>query len=74
MSMEDTIKEWAGEGEIVALHEFNRLGATIGVVARDDGFYDMIRAFTIGDRIEVSMDVQAGSAGDVFVRLMDIVD
>jgi hypothetical protein len=74
MSIEDTIKEWTGDGEIVALHEFKRLGATIAVVANDVGFYDMIRVFTLGDRIEVSMDVQSGSARDVFVRLMEILD
>lgn len=73
-SMEETIKHWAGEGEIIALHEFPRLGATIGIVERNDGFYDMIRAFTLADRIEVSMDVQAGSAGDAFERLMEVVD
>lgn len=74
MNMEQTIKEWAGEGEIIALHEFEQLGATIAIVERNDGFYDMIRAFTLGQRIEVSMDVQAGSAGDAFVRLMEVLD
>lgn len=71
--MEETIREWAGEGTIVAQHEFERLAAVITIVERDDGFYDMIRAFTIGNRIEVSMDVQEGSAGDAFQRLMEVV-
>lgn len=67
------IDEWINKGAtVIARHQFERLGAMLVVTQEGDEF-SVFRFFTIGDRVECSLDVNSGTAAQAFQRLMEVV-
>lgn len=72
LAIANALSGWV-HGEVILEREFPS-DSKIVVVQSDDGSrYSMYRAFILGDRAEVSADVQERSLGDVAAKLLSMI-
>jgi len=72
MTIQDKINEWTQPTDkTLVTKTIDKYGTTIVVACNADGTYRVMRFFMVGDKAEVSLDLQeTKNPEDVFVHLL----
>jgi hypothetical protein len=71
-AIEQALLDWKGDSNLVVSKDFN--DDTEVMIVHNENGYSLLRAFVLGDRVEVSCDLQDVSAQDVMAHLLARAD
>lgn len=69
IAIENALSGWTAGADVVAQKEFG--GDTKVVVTREGDAFTVLRAFSIGDRADVSCDLREASAEEAIAHLLE---